>query len=52
MKECYGYNLLSKIEILRHKMIEIALIKGFTSQESINLSKELDELLNQYEKEK
>ncbi|MFB1051592.1 Spo0E family sporulation regulatory protein-aspartic acid phosphatase [Paraliobacillus sp. JSM ZJ581] len=41
--------LLSQIELIREQMVEIALIKGFTSKESIILSQELDFLLNQYE---
>ena len=34
------------IEKLRKKMIEIGLSKGFTSEETIKLSKKLDNLIN------
>ncbi|WP_110943523.1 aspartyl-phosphate phosphatase Spo0E family protein [Virgibacillus senegalensis] len=44
--------LLEKIEYLRNKMAKVALRKGFTSNESISLSQELDHLLNTYEKTK
>lgn len=40
--------LLDRIEFLRNKMTEVAFKKGFTSQESIIISQELDQLLNQY----
>ncbi|QTM99251.1 Spo0E family sporulation regulatory protein-aspartic acid phosphatase [Sediminibacillus dalangtanensis] len=45
-------SLLEKIEYLRNKMTKVALRKGFTSNESISLSQELDHLLNTYEKSK
>ncbi|WP_081704527.1 MULTISPECIES: aspartyl-phosphate phosphatase Spo0E family protein [Sediminibacillus] len=45
-------SLLEKIEYLRNKMTSVALRKGFTSNESISLSQELDHLLNTYEKSK
>jgi stage 0 sporulation regulatory protein len=41
--------LLERIEFLRNQMTEVALTKGFTSEESIHLSQELDRLLNLYE---
>jgi len=42
--------LLKKIEQLRQSMIEVAIKKGLSSHESIEISRELDDLLNQYEK--
>ncbi|MCT2534340.1 aspartyl-phosphate phosphatase Spo0E family protein [Aquibacillus koreensis] len=45
-------NLLEKIELLRKRMTEVALKKGFTSDESIFLSQELDRLLNLYDEHK
>ncbi|WP_188454565.1 aspartyl-phosphate phosphatase Spo0E family protein [Virgibacillus oceani] len=45
---CATEKLLERIEFLRNKMTEIALDKGFTSAESINISQELDRLLNLY----
>ena len=44
--------LLEKIESLRQKMIEVAERNGLDNQEAINISKELDKLLNCYENEK
>lgn len=44
--------LIEKIEILRKKMINAAERSGLNNQEAINISKELDELLNCYENEK
>ncbi|RYG74008.1 aspartyl-phosphate phosphatase Spo0E family protein [Lentibacillus lipolyticus] len=41
--------LLKHIECLRHKMTAVAMEKGFTCDESIMLSQELDKLLNVYE---
>ncbi|WP_440895161.1 Spo0E family sporulation regulatory protein-aspartic acid phosphatase [Amphibacillus sp. Q70] len=43
-------NLLARIEHLRRSMIEVAIDKGLSSSESIEISRELDDLLNQYEK--
>ncbi|WP_411955316.1 aspartyl-phosphate phosphatase Spo0E family protein [Alkalibacillus sp. S2W] len=37
-----------KIEILRQDMINVAAKYGYTSHESVRLSQELDNLLNQY----
>lgn len=34
------------IEKLRKKMISVGMTKGFTAEETINLSQELDNLLN------
>ncbi|QGH34358.1 Spo0E family sporulation regulatory protein-aspartic acid phosphatase [Gracilibacillus salitolerans] len=42
-------NLISKIEELRKEMTDVALKKGITSKESLHISQELDELLNDYE---
>ncbi|MCQ6281260.1 aspartyl-phosphate phosphatase Spo0E family protein [Bacillus sp. EB600] len=39
-------DLLKNIEKLRKKMIAAGLSKGFTSEETIKLSKKLDQLLN------
>lgn len=44
--------LEKRIELLRNKMTEVALEKGFTSIESISISQELDRLLNLYEERK
>ncbi|WP_242705671.1 aspartyl-phosphate phosphatase Spo0E family protein [Pontibacillus sp. ALD_SL1] len=40
--------LLERIEWLRHRMIVVAEAKGFTCEESLRLSQQLDELLNLY----
>ncbi|MGM8214299.1 aspartyl-phosphate phosphatase Spo0E family protein [Bacillaceae bacterium W0354] len=40
--------LEKKIEKLRKQMVTIATEKGYTSQESIQLSQELDEVINEY----
>lgn len=42
--------LINKIEELRREMTDVALKKGINSAESISLSQELDELLNEFEK--
>ncbi|WP_081988551.1 aspartyl-phosphate phosphatase Spo0E family protein [Halobacillus sp. BBL2006] len=39
--------LLVKIEQLRKQMSEVALEQGFSSEETVRLSQELDELLYQ-----
>lgn len=44
--------LTERIEQLRKRMINVATVKGFTSNESLHLSRELDYLLNKYESEK
>ncbi|MFZ3579670.1 Spo0E family sporulation regulatory protein-aspartic acid phosphatase [Virgibacillus sp. DJP39] len=41
--------LLERIEFLRNEMTKVAFKKGFTSQESIIISQELDKLLNLYD---
>ncbi|MDC3412747.1 aspartyl-phosphate phosphatase Spo0E family protein [Aquibacillus sp. 3ASR75-11] len=46
---CNLEQLLERIEHLRNKMTEVALKKGFTSEDSIKISQELDRLLNVYE---
>ncbi len=43
-------DLLFRIENLRRSMIEVAIEKGFSSKESIEISQELDGLLNKYDK--
>jgi hypothetical protein len=47
---CTNRELPVRIEFQRNKMIEVALDQGFTSSESIEISQELDRLLNLYEK--
>ena len=42
-------NLVSEIERLRKEMSEVALQKGITSKESLDISQKLDKLLNDYE---
>lgn len=44
--------LLNEIEFLRDKMIKTTLEKGFTCNESIAISQELDQLINTYHKTK
>jgi hypothetical protein len=39
-------NLIKSIEKLRKKIISVGMTKGFTAEETINLSQELDNLLN------
>lgn len=41
--------LLRKLELTREKMIQAALEKGVSHKETIELSEELDRLLNEYE---
>jgi hypothetical protein len=41
-------DLMEQIESLRRIMISVGMSKGFTSTETIRLSKTLDELLNQW----
>ncbi|GAE91826.1 hypothetical protein JCM21714_785 [Gracilibacillus boraciitolerans JCM 21714] len=48
----YSASLITKIEELRKKMTVVALEKGITSKESLHISQELDELLNDYEQYK
>lgn len=44
--------LIKRIELLRKRMINVATVKGLTSPESLQISQELDHLLNKYENEK
>ncbi|MYL34795.1 Spo0E family sporulation regulatory protein-aspartic acid phosphatase [Pontibacillus yanchengensis] len=44
--------LTERIELLRNRMIKVATVKGFTSDESLAISQELDYLLNMYELKK
>ncbi|TQR11660.1 aspartyl-phosphate phosphatase Spo0E family protein [Psychrobacillus soli] len=41
--------ILKKVELTREKMIQAALEKGVSHKETIQLSEELDRLLNEYE---
>ncbi|GGD29791.1 aspartyl-phosphate phosphatase Spo0E family protein [Pontibacillus salipaludis] len=41
--------LQERIERLRNRMIVVAETQGFTCEESLRLSQQLDELLNQYD---
>ncbi|SEQ54439.1 aspartyl-phosphate phosphatase Spo0E family protein [Piscibacillus halophilus] len=43
------HQLQKEIEQLRSKMVDIATRYGYTSKESIQLSQELDCLLNEYQ---
>lgn len=43
-------DLMLQIELLRNKMIEVANREGFTQCNTISLSQELDQLLNDYER--
>ncbi|WP_163536655.1 aspartyl-phosphate phosphatase Spo0E family protein [Gracilibacillus sp. YIM 98692] len=45
-------NLMIKIEQLRKEMTDVALEKGMTSEESLHISQELDDLLNVYQQYK
>ncbi|MBO8155466.1 MAG: aspartyl-phosphate phosphatase Spo0E family protein [Bacillaceae bacterium] len=45
-----AYELLERIEYLRKYLIEVASQNGYTSDESIQVSQELDKLLNVYQK--
>ncbi|PWU69021.1 MULTISPECIES: aspartyl-phosphate phosphatase Spo0E family protein [Gracilibacillus] len=45
-------SLMYKIERLRKQMTDVALKKGITSEESLGISQELDQLLNIYESKK
>lgn len=44
-----AHYLLIEIEQLRQKLVNIVRISGFTSEESIIISQELDILLNEFE---
>ncbi|KGX86898.1 aspartyl-phosphate phosphatase Spo0E family protein [Pontibacillus litoralis] len=41
--------LAERIESLRYQMIKIATVEGFTSEDSLATSRELDRLLNLYD---
>ncbi|WP_345241376.1 aspartyl-phosphate phosphatase Spo0E family protein [Pontibacillus salipaludis] len=43
--------LQERIERLRNRMIVVAETQGFTCEESLRLSQQLDELLNQYDQQ-
>ncbi|WP_077325869.1 aspartyl-phosphate phosphatase Spo0E family protein [Virgibacillus siamensis] len=45
---CAADKLLNNIELLRKKMTDVALQEGFSSNESVEISQELDKLLNRY----
>lgn len=45
-------SIMKQVEVKREKMIESALEKGVLDKGTIRLSKELDELLNEYRNEK
>lgn len=40
-------DLISEIEKKRIEMIQIGLAKGFTNEETVKLSQEVDDLINQ-----
>ncbi|MCA0969472.1 aspartyl-phosphate phosphatase Spo0E family protein [Halobacillus litoralis] len=40
-------SLLDEVEKLRQKMIDVARHQGFASEESVEISQRLDQLLNQ-----
>lgn len=42
-------NLEEEMELLRKKMMDAAIKKGLTAAETINFSRKLDDLMNQYE---
>lgn len=46
------WSLEEKIELMREEMIEVAVEKGLTAEETIGLSRKLDCLINQYEEQK
>ena len=46
------WSLEEKIEIIREKMINVALKKSLTADETIGLSRKLDCLINQFEEHK
>ncbi|GAA0613677.1 hypothetical protein GCM10009001_33650 [Virgibacillus siamensis] len=45
---CAADKLLNHIELLRKQMTEIAMQEGLSSKESVEISQELDEMLNRY----
>lgn len=46
------WSLEEKIELMREEMIEVAVEKGLTADETIWFSRKLDCLINQYEEQK
>lgn len=42
--------LLEQLEVLREKMIKTGLEQGLQNMETIKISKQLDDLLNEYER--
>ncbi|MCP8616022.1 Spo0E family sporulation regulatory protein-aspartic acid phosphatase [Salirhabdus salicampi] len=42
-------SLLIEIELLRRQLMEVATKKGFSNDESVQMSQELDQLLNRYQ---
>jgi len=48
-EEISTQQLIQRIETLRKRMITTATVQGFTSHESLEISQELDRLLNLYE---
>ncbi len=46
------WSLEVEIEIMREKMINVAIKKGLTADETIGLSRKLDCLINQFEEQK
>lgn len=45
---CAANELLNNIEHLRKKMTDTAMQKGLSSNESVEISQELDKMINQY----
>ncbi|WP_083995187.1 aspartyl-phosphate phosphatase Spo0E family protein [Caryophanon latum] len=45
-------NLLTRIEAMRAKMIEAGIVYGFRHEKTIQLSRQVDELLNAYDSER
>jgi len=50
--ECNKENpILNKIEELRSKLVQVVSDKGYTNEETIKVSQQLDQLLNVYNKQ-
>lgn len=49
MITCQRKSLLEKIEETRNQMMRLALKNGFTCDKTLQVSKQLDELLNRYQ---
>lgn len=45
---CAADKLLNHIELLRKRMTDIAMQEGLSSKESVEISQELDKMLNRY----